>query len=275
MTVIRARQAVLQVEDIDEELLTQLREDQTVWDLSDIQRALGLRDRASMQLLHRTGRNYWVHGETMWPPSGRVLREEIVPAVADPPCLVWWPPHPAILPPPDYRDPGRPRWKAGTINTWAMHTGRMTFDGQPVTLSGRGPEPKPLRPATLDPADIDFPRILRLRADRTLWDFDDVRAFFGGATAAMHWYRACRLLATGGLRHWPFTPAETRKAKPGNLKRTVRWWPPIDIALPPPDKITDKGQYRWYRGTIITWGMQTGRIGLDGQTTRTPKRRAR
>ena len=47
-------------------------------------------------------------------------------------------PHPNHLPKPDIPVHGKPTWRAGTVRRWAIQTGRMSPEGEPLRLKPPG-----------------------------------------------------------------------------------------------------------------------------------------
>lgn len=262
---------------IDLDQMRRLTTDNTVWGLPHVRSALGLRERGSALRLWRVTCNYLYGGMTVWPPHGDGLTRRVTQADAVERPDLWWPPHVAMLPPPDFPDPARPRWYAGTTRRWAMQVGRMSVDGYPIKARPRG-KARAVSETRADITQVDMDLVRQLTADDAWWTIVDVREFFGvSEPTAQHWYRACRNRWSNGVRTWP--PAEGRRLATQDGPN-LTWWPPHPGLLPPPESMDDKGtgrfygedqnrwwagmRYLWRAGTIKAWGLKTGRLLTDG-----------
>ncbi|KGI79370.1 hypothetical protein IL38_24030 [Actinopolyspora erythraea] len=92
--------------EVDFERLDQLQQDDAIWELPDIAEAL----QKNLQTVHS-----WRTKSLKY-----IRNASFVPVLAD------------VLPEPDLTYTRTPLWRAGTIRTWAMRTGRMLPDGTPV-----------------------------------------------------------------------------------------------------------------------------------------------
>lgn len=267
LTVTPQAQALLGTATIQH--IVNLREDQALWDLHDIERELCL-NRTSIYRLYRVTRNYLAHGVTEWPPTKIMSQRDFVPRTLASGGLGWWPPHFSALPPPDVDSAAsRPRWRAGRIRTWAMQVGRMTVDGTPVRLTGRG-HGRAIPQSRLNVDWINQETHAALVNDETLWAIDEIWTFFQvSETVGRGWEQAAHALWTGTTRTWPpprYIDKQDREHDEG-----LRWWPPHRRVLPPPDAVQDDstdhlpGRYLWKAGTIKRWGMQVGRVDLTGK----------
>lgn len=239
------------------DLLARIKElcsDPTLWDLWQVQNAIGVKDRTVMYKFMYTGDNYDRGGVTTWPPtmaemSKRDLGEVPVDLASD--C----PPHVSILRRGVSLSGGRRRWRAGDVRRWAMQVGRMTMHGTPIVpTSARGSVAKP-KAVSGDPVDLGG--IDALIEDPTPWGQREIAELFEVDVSAVdRWARATRNRTTRGVRMWPPLSTETKHASTGGRGPRLRGWPPHHRLLPP--------EPEWTAGNIRLWGLRTGRLRLDG-----------
>lgn len=91
------------------------------------------------------------------------------------------------------------------------------------------------------PPQLDVQAILALQDDRTWWAQANIAAYLGVDTQAVQKWRSHAL---------------------AYIKRDLPV-PCTAMLLPEPDEIVD-GKPMWLRGTIVRWGMWTGRVAPDG-----------
>lgn len=116
---------LLRLEDIDFDRLEALQADDKLWTVTQVADALGLSLCRTRQLPRQTT-DWLQYGQGQWPPRPHTYSSHPQPVE-----VTWLPPHQAMLPLPDDTSTENPRWRAGTIRTWAMQTGRMSPDGVP------------------------------------------------------------------------------------------------------------------------------------------------
>lgn len=122
---------------------------------------------------------------------------------------------------------------------------------------------------TTDLANVDWAMLETMSTDRTLWTVADIAEFFGlDRTAVYHWERACLNYQLRGATRWPPTGVELRTRMPVSQDRppvTRDWWPHHPTVLPPVDVPGTSGRNRWFKGTLVAWGLCTKRINLQGE----------
>jgi hypothetical protein len=237
-------------------LVDELLDDATLWDITDIARALAV-DKKRAEALARVTANYVDGGATQWPPVGDALRQRLPPR-GHAEGATGWPPSFSALPPPATPPGERPRWRAGDVRRWAMQVGRMNLDGTPVPASALPRHGYPARVSEdsprpeLDPVQIE--RVQELCDDDALWTQADIVKFFDVTQGRVaQWAAATREMAAGRCRHWP--PSNERG--PG---RKVSGWPPSLSMLPPP---VEADPLSWRAGEVVRWGLMTGRITVE------------
>jgi hypothetical protein len=115
--------------------------------------------------------------------------------------------------------------------------------------------------------DVDWAALEALCDSTELWTMADIVEFFGVArTSVWHWVRACGNYQWRGATEWPPTQSELRHRyeMPSPPPAERRWWPDYTTILPPVDVPGGDGRDRWYKGSVMRWGLRTKRVDLTG-----------